>query len=130
MTRGDNHWTTGLFHAMDTLDIGWTHQIRGKLKEYGLEEDIWKIKSKSRPSWKKEVEIAAEKINQEKMKEDCLEENNGDKKNKTKDGIYNGKTQWKRLQTTNNGPNSPVEQKRCKIGNTSKIWYVRVWQKL
>ena len=84
LQRQHDHWTLRLLYELEKLDIGWTSQIKGKLKEYGLEESFVRIKSKSRPMWRKEVESSIEKINKKKLLDECYETKLGEKRAKTK----------------------------------------------
>ena len=76
---------------MGNLNTGWTTQIKAKLSEYGLEQNLNLIKSKSRPQWKREVNTAVESINKERLREECYELKWGVPKAKTKTAFLIGK---------------------------------------
>ena len=66
--------------------MGWAQQIDEILENWKLETEWNTIKEKSRMGWKKEVMKAAERMNKERLKNDCIDKRrNGDKqKTKTK----------------------------------------------
>ena len=68
---------------MDTK-TGWAPQIREKLAEYGLEENLDIIKSKTRLQWKKEVETAVNVVNRKALRKECFETKLGVSKAKSK----------------------------------------------
>ena len=84
LSRPNEHWTLRLLYESEKLNTGWTPQIRAKLAEYGLEENFDRIKSKSRQQWKKEVEARVEKINQNRLRDECYETKMRVSKAKTK----------------------------------------------
>ena len=84
LTRTTSHWTNQLFHIMNDLNIGWARQIQIKLKDYGLEENLDIIRTKSKIQWKTEVKVAVERVNQSKMKDECVNTKSEEKEIKSK----------------------------------------------
>ena len=84
LQKDQNHWTKQSLDAISTYNIGWAKQIRETLDLWGLENDWESIKQKKSKTWKKEVYDAAENINLEKLKKDCVKKSRGENIVKTK----------------------------------------------
>ena len=69
---------------MKGYNIGWAKQVCEKLELWGLNQSWEEIRVKTPGQWKSEVKRAAEKINVEKLKEECETKNRGESKEKTK----------------------------------------------
>ena len=65
-------------------EIGWARDVIKNLREYALETDQNKIKTKTRGKWKKEVREAIENKNIETLKLQCRKVENGVTVDKTK----------------------------------------------
>ena len=70
--------------SLDQHDLGWSKQIRVKLRDYGLEQDWDVIAKKPNNEWKAAVKEAGEKKHVEKLKSECWTTRNGIGKEKTK----------------------------------------------
>ena len=86
LCKPDEHWAKVTLYKLKEYCKGWAHQIDEILDNWKLETDWDIIKEKSRLGWKKEVLKAAEKMNKERLINDCIDKRrNGDKqKTKTK----------------------------------------------
>ena len=80
----EERWTYNLLNTMDKMNLGWAANIRLKLHEYGLTQSWNEIQKKGKTAWKAEVYVAAEKLNKQKLLEDCYGTKNGCREAKTK----------------------------------------------
>ena len=78
------HWALMALNVLDKNDTGWAKSIKATLRSWDLEEQWDVIAQKSKGEWRNEVEIAAEKINKEMLKNDCITKERGNSKPKTK----------------------------------------------
>ena len=100
---------------MEKLNIGWTPQIKAKLIEYGLEENLDLIKAKSRIQWKKEVEIAVDSVNRKKLRGECFETKLGETKAKTKTAFLVEKIDAERYKRQPMEPISKLNRHEAKV---------------
>ena len=84
LKRERSHWTHHILLSLDQHDLGWSRQIREKLRDYGLEQNWDAIAKMTDNEWKVAVKEAGEKKNIEKLKSECWSTRNGTGKEKTK----------------------------------------------
>ena len=84
LQRKDGHWTRVTLNILEEKNVGWAKQINQTLDRWGLETEWKLIAKKSSGQWRKEVKDAAEKMNLERLKEECQSKNRGETKQKTK----------------------------------------------
>ena len=71
LTRNQDKWILRTMNRLDDRNIGWTENIKKKLREYGLEQDWNVIKQKTVNEWRNNVKMAVLKKNGEKLLENC-----------------------------------------------------------
>ena len=71
LKRDHDHWTYHMLNTLDLMSIGWAHQIRQKLNEYGLEENWEMIRQMPDLTWKHLVKQAVENRNKQKLLDEC-----------------------------------------------------------
>ena len=69
---------------LSDLNIGWVEQIKGLLEAWSLDTDWATLASRGHKIWKNEVKSAAEKINRNKLRIECIAKSRGEEKIKTK----------------------------------------------
>lgn len=84
LQRNSQHWTRQTLDQIVTLNIGWGKMIKECLNKYDLSNNFAIIASKSHAEWKREVEKQIEKINRERLIDQCYKTEDGQKKEKTK----------------------------------------------
>ena len=84
LQKGEGHWAYESLKILKKYEIGWAKKIDEVLHTWNMEEDWDKIAKKSKGEWKIEVEKAAEKINKERLKNDCYTKERGNCRPKTK----------------------------------------------
>ena len=84
LQKEEGHWATGTLKILRDNNIGWARRIGETLASWGLEENWEQIMRKSKVEWKREVEIAAEKMNRKRLKEECYKKERGEMRQKTK----------------------------------------------
>ena len=84
LQKEEEHWALMALNVLDKNDTGWAKSIKATLRSWDLEEQWDVIAQKSKGEWKNEVEKAAERINKEMLKNDCLTKERGHSKPKTK----------------------------------------------
>ena len=84
LTRSNEHWTKQMLFHLKTEKLGWAANIAEKLTEYSLEEDWEKIREKTKREWKYIVGKAVNKLNKNKMINECTEATEQGIKIKTK----------------------------------------------
>ena len=77
LQKPDNHWTNTSLSALRQHNIGWAKQVDGNLEEWSLETDWNIIKTKSANGWKRQVYETAEKINKDRILEECHKKERG-----------------------------------------------------
>ena len=71
LQKNANHWTRVTLLILWEKQIGWAKQGQELLGKWGLEKDLSTIQEEPAKQWKTKVKQAAEKQNQEKLKEEC-----------------------------------------------------------
>ena len=84
LNKADDHWTKRTLDIMKEYNIGWAKQIGEVLIKWNLNQDWNRIRQKPLAHWKREVNNAAEKMNIERLKEECENKSRGETKQKTK----------------------------------------------
>ena len=84
LQKENENWARMTLNLMDKNNVGWAKSIKTTLQSWGLEEQWNIIAQKTQGEWKREVEEAAEKINKERLKTDCLVMERGNLRAKTK----------------------------------------------
>ena len=84
LQKPTDHWTNTSLSALQQQNIGWAKQVNKNLEEWGLETDWNTIRTKSARGWKRQVYETAEKINKEKILEECHKKERGEHHIKTK----------------------------------------------
>ena len=84
LSKPKDHWAHDLLVKLDNNNIGWAKQINKVLGVWGLETNWETIAKKTKNQWKNEVNEAAEKMNKKRIKEDCMTNENGITRQKTK----------------------------------------------
>ena len=82
LKKDENHWTRVTLMALKELNHGWAKQIDEVLHNWALEEDWGVIQAKTLRQWKSEVKESAEKMNREKVREECEMKSRGEKKSR------------------------------------------------
>ena len=84
LNKPDSHWTKVTLNVMKEYNIGWAKQMCETLEKWGLNQNWAEIQHKAQGEWKGEVNKAAEKMNIEKLREECQTKSRGESKQKTK----------------------------------------------
>ena len=84
LQKENEHWAQVALNLMDRNNAGWAKVIRTTLEAWALEERWELIAKKTKLEWKREVEDAAERVNREMLKNDCLTKERGETKPKSK----------------------------------------------
>ena len=84
LLMNDDHWAKETLKELSKSSIGWARKIMETLETWELETDWEIIARKSKAEWKNEIETRAEKINQNKLTEDCHVKERGNYKLKSK----------------------------------------------
>ena len=77
LLKGEQHWTYTTLHALQRHNRGWAKQIEANLAEWHLETSWEAIARKSPNEWKRQVYMAAEKRNKERVIEECYKKERG-----------------------------------------------------
>ena len=84
LNRQDCHWTKKTLETLEKKDLGWSKNIKNILEKYNLPTDFKAIKDTPPLEWKRKTNSAIEKINTEKLLQQC-HKTTGDRKDpKTK----------------------------------------------
>ena len=84
LQKESGNWARLTLDLMDQNNVGWAKSIRTTLQSWGLEEQWDLIAQKTQREWKSQVEEAAERLNKERLKADCLIKERGELRAKTK----------------------------------------------
>ena len=84
LSKPKGHWAYESLAKLDNNQTGWAKQINSILVKWELETSWEDIAKKTNSEWKREVAVAAEKMNIERLKEDCMSKQNGTLRQKTK----------------------------------------------
>ena len=84
LNKEDEHWAKKTLYILRDYNIGWAKQILELTEKWGISYNWDEIKQKTYIQWKDEVGRAAEKMNIERLKEECETKNRRDTKQKTK----------------------------------------------
>ena len=80
LQRDPQHWTRQTLN----LNMGWGKMSKEFLNKYGLPNNFTEIARKRHTEWKCEVERQIDRINRDKLEDQCFKTENGQKKEKTK----------------------------------------------
>ena len=84
LQKDEGHWAKVTLMILNRQQITWAKRINELLEAWELEREWGKIAEKSKGGWKNEVEKAAERMNIEKLKEECQTKQRGVVREKTK----------------------------------------------
>ena len=84
LQKEDGHWAKDSLHLMRQNNARWSKNMEITLTTWELCEEWDRIASKTKNTWRKEVEAAAENMNKTKMLEECQIKKRGIPKPKTK----------------------------------------------
>ena len=83
LQKEEGHWTKNALYSIKEHNAGWARQIDEILETWGLELDWDIIKLENRNIWKKEVGQAAERLNKDAIKANCVARKRGEETVKT-----------------------------------------------
>ena len=110
LNKNNNNWTKNTLESLEKLNIGWSKKIKSILNKYELPTDYTEIKNLHPMEWKGKSRQAVEKMNLERLKQEC---------HKTVNGIHTEKTKTKSIIAQLNDPNYKREP-RPEITNATK----------
>ena len=84
LQKGDGHWANESLDVLVENNALWGKRIIKTLEEWELEEDFNAIKLIPKITWKRRVELAADKMNKALILEDCQTKQRGISREKTK----------------------------------------------
>ena len=111
LNRQNCHWTKKSLQVLNELDIGWGRHIKSILNKYNLPADFTAIKSTHPTAWKNMTKTAIEKMNHERLQQEC---------NKIVEGILTEKTKTKSIVSHLKNPTYRRELRPEMIGATKK----------
>ena len=71
LSRDTNHWTYQALQTLKNLNLGWYKEIQNTLNKYELQEDCEEIGRTPATLWKAKVTAAVEKMNRQKLLDNC-----------------------------------------------------------
>ena len=84
LNREESHWTRKTLSILETLEIGWSKNIKEILRNYELPSEYTTIKNIPHNEWKTKVKKAIEIQNTRRLNEDCHKHEDGITSKKTK----------------------------------------------
>ena len=84
LQKEGSHWARVTLDTINQYNIGWAKCVNELLEKWELELDWVTIQQKPFPIWKREVMMAAEKQNKQKLIDECETKSRGETKQKTK----------------------------------------------
>ena len=84
LQKEHENWTKQILHVLRENCAGWAKKIEEILEDWGLEQEWSTIATKTKVEWTNEVDMAGERINHEKLKDECHKTERGEKRLKTK----------------------------------------------
>ena len=84
LNKDKEHWTRRTLSRMKEFNISWAKQVDGLLTKWKMNNNWEDIQQKTAAQWKSEVQNAAEKMNKQRLYEECETKSRGETKRKTK----------------------------------------------
>ena len=95
--RDPYHWTRRTLQTLADLNMGWYKQINETLARYKLPTHFLHIQKMPKPHWKNLVTKAVEKINTERLNEECFQDRRWTEKSQDENCTHRGKNPAKGL---------------------------------
>ena len=77
LNQKKTQWTRRTLEKLENLNIGWYKNIKSTLEKYSLSTDFHTIEKMTNNEWKNRIKVAMERMNTERLRQDCQKNDQG-----------------------------------------------------